>query len=108
VSILWAYLQFRVIVWLLRTAGRLLAFAALAAVLVAAAPVTLVAAVGLTGAWLRGWPPARLWRTSAWALPMTAVYVAGRAVQAARGGAWRWPRCTTMRGPGMMPVWAGW
>ena len=82
-SILWAYLQFRALVWLLRTAGRLLAVAALAAVLVAAAPVTLVAAVGLAGAWLRGWPPARLWRAARWALPMTAVYLAGRAVQAA-------------------------
>jgi len=54
VSILWAYLQFRAFVWLLRMAGRLLLFAAVAALLVAAAPVTLVAAVGLAGAWLRG------------------------------------------------------
>src|SRR5579859_131661 len=62
--------------------GRLLALAALAAVLIAAAPVTLVTAVGLAGAGLRGWPPARLRRAAAWALPMTAVYLAGRAVQA--------------------------
>jgi hypothetical protein len=82
VSILWAYFQFRVIVWLLRMTGRLLALAALAAVLIAAAPVTLVTAIGLAGAWLRGWPPARLRRAAAWALPMTAVYLAGRAVQA--------------------------
>ena len=82
VSIFWAYLQFRALVWLLRMTGRLLLFAALAAVLVAAAPVTLVAAVGLAGAWLRGWPPARLRRAAVWALPMTAVYLAGRAVQA--------------------------
>ena len=45
-SIVWAYLQFRVLVWLLRMTGRLLLFAAVAALLVAAAPVTLVAAVG--------------------------------------------------------------
>ena len=81
-SIVWAYIQFRALVWLLRMTGRLLLFAAVAAVLVAAAPVTLVAAVGLAGAWLRGWPPARLRRAAAWALPMTAVYLAGRAVQA--------------------------
>jgi hypothetical protein len=82
VSIIWAYFQFRVIVWLLRMTGRLLLFAALVAVLVAAAPLTLVAAVGLAGAWLRGWPPARLRRAAVWALPMTAVYLAGRAIQA--------------------------
>jgi hypothetical protein len=82
VSILWAYFQFRALVWLLRQAGRLLLLAALAAVLVAAAPITLVAAVGLAGAWLRGWPPARLRRAAGWALPMTGVYLAGRAVQA--------------------------
>jgi hypothetical protein len=82
VSILWAYLQFRALMWLLRITGRLLLFAALLAVLVTAAPITLVTAVGLAGAWLRGWPPARLCRAAAWALPMTAVYLAGRAVQA--------------------------
>jgi hypothetical protein len=80
--IIWAYLQFRAFVWVVRMTGRLLALAALAALLVAAAPITLVAAVGLAGAWLRGWPPARLWRAACWALPMTAVYLAGRAVQA--------------------------
>jgi hypothetical protein len=51
-------------------------------VLVAAAPVTVVAAVGLGGAWLRGWPAARLRRAAAWSLPMTAVYLAGRALHA--------------------------
>jgi hypothetical protein len=81
VSIFWAYVRFRVLIWALRTAGRLLVWAALAAVLVAAAPLTLVTALGVAGAWLRGWPPARLWRAAAWALPMTAVYLAGRALQ---------------------------
>jgi hypothetical protein len=82
VSILWAYVQFRVLIWALRMTGRLLAFAAVVAVLVAAGPLTVVAAVALAGAWLRGWPPARLWRCAAWALPMTAVYLTGRALQA--------------------------
>jgi hypothetical protein len=72
----------RVLLWALRAAGRMLGWAALAALLVAAAPLTLVTAVALFGAWLRGWPPARLWRAATWALPMTAVYLAGRAVQA--------------------------
>jgi hypothetical protein len=86
VSIFWAYLQFRVIVGLLRLTGRLLLWAAVLTVLAAAAPVTLVTAVGLAGAWLRGWPPARLRRSAIWALPMTGVYLAGRAVQA---GTWQ-------------------
>jgi hypothetical protein len=51
-------------------------------VLVAAAPLTLVAAVGYAGAWLRGWPPARLWRAALWSLPVTAVYLAGRGLEA--------------------------
>src|SRR5262249_20975576 len=49
----------------LRLAGRVLGFVLLAAVLVAAAPVTVVAGAGLAGAWLRGWPPSRLWRAAA-------------------------------------------
>jgi hypothetical protein len=75
-------MRFKVVMWLLRTAGRLLVWALLAAVLVAVAPLTLVTATALFGAWLRGWPPARLWRAARWALPMTAIYLAGRAVQA--------------------------
>ena len=38
--------------------------------------------MAFAGAWLRGWPPARLWRAAAWALPMTAVYLAARALHA--------------------------
>jgi len=75
VSIVWAYLQFRAFVWLVRMTGRLLATAAVVAVLVAAAPLTLVTAVALAGAWLRGWPPARLYRAAAWALPVTTAWL---------------------------------
>jgi len=82
----WAYLRFRMLMWGLRMTGRFLRVLILAAVLVAAAPVTLVTAVGFAGAWLRGWPPARLWRAAAWALPMTTAYLAGRALHA---GTWR-------------------
>jgi hypothetical protein len=99
-SIIWAYLQFRALVWLIKMTGRVLVFAAVVAVLVAAAPLTLVTAVALGGAWLRGWPPAKLWRAALWALPMTAVYLAGRALQA-----------RTWRGLALAPVhdWAtGW
>jgi hypothetical protein len=79
---MWWYLRARLILWLLRAIGRMIRWAVLAAVLVAAAPVTVVAAVGLAGAWLRGWPPTRLRRAACWSLPMTGVYLAGRALQA--------------------------
>ena len=77
----WAYLRFHLLLWSLRAAWRVLRWLVTAAILVAAAPVTVVAAVAFAGAWLRGWPPAKLWRAAAWALPMTGVYLAGRAVQ---------------------------
>jgi hypothetical protein len=64
-SIFWAYVKFRIAVAVLRLAGRVFLWALSVAVLVAAAPITLVAATGLAGAWLRGWPPSRLWRAVA-------------------------------------------
>ena len=78
----WAYLRFQVLLWALRATWRVLKWAIIAAVLIIAAPVTVVAAVAYAGAWLRGWPPAKLWRAAAWSLPMTGVYLAGRALQA--------------------------
>ena len=78
----WAYLRFHLLLRGLRAAWRLFRWAVIAAVLIIAAPVTLVAAIAYTGAWLRGWPPAKLWRAAAWSLPMTGVYLAGRALQA--------------------------
>jgi hypothetical protein len=82
----WAYLRLRALLWALRMAGRVLRWLVTAAILVAAAPVTVVAGVAYAGAWLGGWPAARLWRAAAWALPMTAVYRAARALTA---GTWR-------------------
>src|SRR5689334_9288112 len=79
---MWWYLRAQLVLWLLRAAWRALRWLALVAVLAAAAPVTLVAAVGVAGAWLRGWPPARLRRAALWSLPMTGVYLAGRALAA--------------------------
>ena len=76
----WAYLRFHLLLWSLRAAWRVTRWLVTAAVLIAAAPVTVVAAVAYAGAWLRGWPPAKLWRAAAWALPMTGVYLAGRAL----------------------------
>jgi hypothetical protein len=82
VSIFWAYIRFKLAMFALRLAGRVLLFALLAAVLVAAAPITLVAAAGFAGAWLRGWPPSRLRRAAAWSLVMTGVYLVGAAFHA--------------------------
>jgi hypothetical protein len=80
---MWWSLRARFLLWLLGKAGRVLRWLVLAAVLVAAAPVTIVAAVGFATAWLRGWPAARLRRAAGWSLPMTGVYLAGRALHAA-------------------------
>ena len=65
--------------------------AAAAAVMVAAAPVSVVAATGAC-AWLRGWPPRRLYRAALWCLPMVAVWLAAG-------------RCA--RVPGRPPRWQG-
>jgi hypothetical protein len=74
-------LQVIIVLWLLRKVGRLLRRLMIVAVLVAAWPVTLVGALGWGAAWLRGWPPARLYRAAAWSLPMTGVYVLAAALQ---------------------------
>ncbi|MBV9382078.1 MAG: DUF87 domain-containing protein [Streptosporangiaceae bacterium] len=72
----WSVLKVTVVLWLLRKAARLAGRLLLAALAVAAWPVTLTAAAGYVAAWLRGWPPVRLGRAAAWALPVTAVWLA--------------------------------
>jgi hypothetical protein len=52
------------------------------AVLAAAAPVTVAGAAALALAWLRGWPPGRLYRGALWCLPMAAVWLAATALAA--------------------------
>ena len=64
----WAWLKLTVCLWLLRKMIKAGGWLLLAALVLAAWPVTLVAATGYGAAWLRGWPPARLRRTAAWAL----------------------------------------
>jgi hypothetical protein len=68
-----------------RLAARLLAVLVLAGVLVAAVPVLAAGIVSAWVAWLRGWPPGRLWREAAWQLPMVAAWLAAIAVA---GRAW--------------------
>jgi hypothetical protein len=81
------YLGLLAVLAVLRLAGRLARFAALALLAVALAPVCLVAAGAVTLAWLRGWPPRRLYRAALWCLPMVAVWLAAIAVST--GSAWR-------------------
>ncbi len=80
-----SWLKLAVCLWLLRRAIRLAGLLLLAALAVAIWPLTLVAVTGYGAAWLRGWPPARLRRAAAWALPMTGVYLGAQALRR-RGG----------------------
>ncbi len=61
---------------ILRVAVRLLGWLALAAIAVAATPVTLVGAGAFGAAWLRGWQPRRLLVAVAWCGPMVAAWLA--------------------------------
>ncbi len=62
---IWGWLKLTIAVWLFRQALKLTGWLIVAAVAVAAWPITVVAAVGYGAAWLRGWPPARLWHAAA-------------------------------------------
>jgi hypothetical protein len=72
----WTWLKFVTFVWLLRKGFKLARWLAVAAAAVAAWPVTVVAGAGYTAAWLRGWAPARVYRAAAWALIVTAAWLA--------------------------------
>ena len=75
----WSWLRLTAALWLLRKGFKAFGWLIVAAVAVTAWPLTAVAAIGFLAAWLRGWPPARLWHAAAWALPMTFVYAIGQA-----------------------------
>jgi hypothetical protein len=60
---------------LARSGLRVLAALLAGGALVAAAPVTLIAAASAWVAWHRGWPPGRLSRAAAWLLPAVAVWL---------------------------------
>jgi hypothetical protein len=68
----------------------------LAALAIALAPVTLVAAGAAAVGWWRGWPPGRLYRGAAWCLPMAATWLAAIA---------SWPSGSAPPGTGPGPVW---
>jgi hypothetical protein len=71
----------------LRAIGRVLRIAIIAALIIAAAPASVVAAIGAVLAWLRGWPPVRLYRAALWCLPMLAVWLAATAIASRSGSA---------------------
>ena len=58
----WSWLKLTVCLWLLRKMIKAGGWLLLAALAVAAWPVTIIVATGYGTAWLRGWPPARLRR----------------------------------------------
>jgi hypothetical protein len=75
---------------------RLLRLAALLAIAVALAPVTLAAAGSAAAGWWRGWPPRRLYAAAAWCLPMVAAWLAAIAL---------WPVPAAPPGTGPGPAW---
>src|SRR5581483_6074436 len=88
-----------VALWLLRRIAKITGWLLVAAIAIAAWPVTVTAAAGYLAAWLGGWPAVRLYRTAAWALPVTAIWVTGLEI--------RRPGWAAVRVPGR--VWAdGW
>jgi hypothetical protein len=79
--------------WLARlaSAGAAAVTAALAVVLL---PVTLVAAVAVAAAWQQGWRPGRLYRATAWCLPMVTAWLA--AIALTRHSLWPAPDAARM------------
>jgi hypothetical protein len=82
----WSWLKLTICLWLLRKMLKAAGWLLLVALLLAAWPVTIVTAIGYAAAWLRGWPPARLRRTAAWALVPAGTWLA---IQGARRHAWQ-------------------
>ena len=78
---IWSWLKLTAALWLIRKGFKVVGWLLVAAAAIAAWPLTAVAALGYLAAWLRGWPPSRLWHAAAWALPMTAVYAIGEALR---------------------------
>jgi hypothetical protein len=77
---IWSWLKLTAALWLIRKGFKAFGWLLVTAAAIAAWPLTTVAAIGYLAAWLRGWPPSRLWHAAIWALPMTAVYAIGEAL----------------------------
>jgi hypothetical protein len=94
---IWSWLKLFVAIWLLRKVAKIMGWLLVAAIVIAAWPVTLTAAVGGVSAWLSGWPPVKLYRAAAWTLIVTGVWLAVLEVRS--------PGWAAVRVPGR--VWAG-
>jgi hypothetical protein len=93
----WSWLKLAVFLWLLRWTFKVARWALLVVAVLAAWPVTIVAGTGYVSACLRGWPSVRLYRTAAWAVLVTLVWLAALEVQM--------PGLVAARAPGR--VWSG-
>ena len=93
----WAWLKLTAALWLIRKAFKLAWWLLLTVAAIAAWPVTVVTAAGYITAWLRGWPPVRLYRAAAWSLPVTAAWLITLEIQV--------PGFLASRDPGR--TWAG-
>jgi hypothetical protein len=80
----WSWLKLAAGLWLIRKAVKGAGWLLLAAVLVAAWPLTVIVAAGYVASWWRGYPPAWLLRTAAWSLIGPAAWLAAAALRAGR------------------------
>ena len=96
---IWSWLKLTAALWLIRKSFKAFGWLLVAAA-IAAWPLTVVAAIGYLAAWLRGWPPGRLWRAAGWALPMTVIYAICEALRLRAWQAVAGPRSTTGGTPG--------
>src|ERR1700746_460065 len=71
----WTWLKFVTFLWLLRKGFKLARWLMVVAAAGAVWPVTVGAGTGYAAAWLRGWPPVRVYRTAAWTLILTAAWL---------------------------------
>ena len=65
---------------MIRLLAKVIKVTTIVALIVAAAPVSLVAAYSVTLAWLLGWPPRQLYRAALYCGPMLAAWLAATAV----------------------------
>ncbi|HWG12734.1 MAG TPA: hypothetical protein VG268_05610 [Streptosporangiaceae bacterium] len=103
-------IRYHLALLLVRTAARglrrLLAVAAVVALLTAAAPVSLVAAGAAVTAWLCGWPPRRLYGAALWCLPAVAVWLAASARPGLAGAGPAWYRVADAPYHAWLSMWA--
>jgi hypothetical protein len=76
----WSWIRLAACLWLLRKAVKAFTWLLVVVAVLATWPLTVVTLGGYLVAWWRGWPPARLGRAAAWALPATGIWLLVSAV----------------------------